>query len=108
MIGEPVFVLNNRINWDTLSINQKVKWCWLSANRNATHILEQNLDKVDWYWLVKNPNAIYLFCKLDTIKMRETNKCFAEELVSVVFHPMRLNAICETYQMELEDLVDMY
>jgi hypothetical protein len=105
----------DKVSWYNLSKNsnaiqileEHLDWHWLSANRNAIPILEQHLDKVDWFWFTKNSNAIH-FLKLDTIKMRKTNKCFAEELVSVVFHPMRLNSICETYNIDLEDLVDMY
>ena len=108
----------HKVHWRYLSYNpnaihilekhlDKVNWYMLSKNPNAIHILEQNLDKVDWYWLSYNPNAIHLFSKLDTNKMRENNKAFAEELVSKVFHPMRLGRICETYNLELEELVEL-
>ena len=59
------------MNWYNLSANpnaihileqnlNKVNWKKLSANSNAIPILEQNLDKVDWRYLSSNPNAIHL------------------------------------------------
>ena len=37
---------------------EKVTWFPLSANINAIHLLEQNLDKIDWYQLSSNINTI--------------------------------------------------
>jgi hypothetical protein len=85
----------------------KISWNYLSTNPNAIHILEQHLHKVNWYELSQNPNAIHLLTKLDTNKMRENNKAFAEELVAHVFNPLRLNRICETYGVELDELVEL-
>jgi hypothetical protein len=113
-----VFIVNSKVNWANLSGNQnaihlleqhldKVDWFWLSGNPNAIHILEKNLDKVDWFELSRNPNAIHLLSKLDTNKMRENNKVFAEELVAHVLNPLRLNRICETYGVELDELVEL-
>jgi hypothetical protein len=39
--------------------------------------------------------------------MIQSNKVFAEELVAKVLHPMRLSRICETYNLELEELVEL-
>jgi hypothetical protein len=39
--------------------------------------------------------------------MRENNKGFAEELVAHVFNPLRLIRICETYGVELDELVEL-
>ena len=39
---------------------EKLDWVKLSANPNAIHLLEQNLDKIDWPHLSTNPNAINL------------------------------------------------
>ena len=41
-------------------IDSRVHWEHLSANPNAIHILEQNLDKIDWFYLSENPNAIHI------------------------------------------------
>ena len=118
MIGKPVFIVNSNVDWGCLSRNpnaihlleknlDKVNWSMLSQNPNAIHILEQHLDKVNWGTLSRNPNAIHLLSKLDTNKMRENNKVFAEELVTHVFNPLRLNRICETYEVELDELVEL-
>jgi hypothetical protein len=45
--------------------------------------------------------------KLDTNKMRENNKVFAEELVAHVFNSVRLSRVCETYGVELDELVEL-
>ena len=81
-------------------------WDWLSFNPNAVHLLQQNLDKVNWRELSENPNAIHLFASLDTEKMKENCKVFAQELAAYVFHPTRLLYICETYGMELDEYFD--
>ena len=60
-----------KVCWPFLSINKnatfiieknldKVCWCKLSSNPNAIHIIEQNLDKVNWKYLSENPNAIHI------------------------------------------------
>jgi hypothetical protein len=48
-----------------------------------------------------------MFSKLDTNKMKQNNKVFAEELVAYVFNPLRLNRICIEYDLELDELVEM-
>ena len=111
---KPVFILDNNVNWFYLSENpnainileqnlNKVKWLYLAKNPNAIHILEQNLDKVNWFWLSENPNAISLLAPLNTEKMRENCKAFAEELAVYVFHPIRLMRICQAHGLELEE-----
>jgi len=35
----------------------------LSANPNAIHILEKNMDKINWQQLSANPNAIHILEK---------------------------------------------
>jgi len=79
----------------------------LSRNPNAIHLLEQNLDKVSSEGLSQNPNAIHLLAPLDTEKMRENCKKFAEELAAHVFHPARLLRICETYGLDLEEYFEL-
>ena len=55
----------------------------------------------------KNPNAIHLFTRLNTEKMRENCKAFAEELAQYVFHPIRLMRICEIYGLELDEYFEL-
>ena len=96
IIGKPVFIIDERVSWFALS-----------GNLNAIHLLEQNLDKIHWLRLSANPAAIHLLTKLDTNKMKQNNKAFAEELVAKALHPMRLMRMRETYNLELEELVEM-
>jgi hypothetical protein len=96
MSFKPTFIIDNRVDWKCLSFNP-----------NAIHLLEQNPDRIDWEFLSGNPNAIHLLSKLDTVKMKQNNKAFAEELVAYVFNPLRLNRICIEYGLELEELVEL-
>jgi len=65
------------------------------------------MDKVDWRNLSSNPNATPLFARLNTEKMRENCKPFAEELTAYVFHPVRLMRVCEAYGLELEEYFEL-
>ena len=107
-----------KISWGFLSGNpnaihlleenlEKVNWQKLSGNPNAIHLLEQNLDKVHWGMLSTNPNAIHLLARLNTEKMRENCKAFAQELAEHVFHPLRLLRICEVYGLELDEYFEL-
>ena len=104
----------DKINWENLSSNSnairlleqhldKINWKNLSYNPGAIPLLEKNLDKVDWCGLSENPNAIPLLARLNTEKMRENCKPFAQELAEYVFHPIRLMRLCESYGLELEE-----
>ena len=55
-------------------------------------------------YLFANPNIFIL----DTIAMKEQCKSFAEELAAYVFHPERLQRFCETYNMDLYVLTEIY
>ena len=46
------------IYWNNTQI--KINWVRLSTNKNAIHLLEQNLDKADWSRLSSNPNDIHI------------------------------------------------
>jgi hypothetical protein len=84
-----------------------VYWDELSYNPNAIHIFEKNLDKLKWTDLSGNPNAIHLLAPLDTEKMRSNCKTFAEELSAYVFHPLRLQRICDAHGLELDEYFEM-
>ena len=116
---KPVFIVNENmgLNWEGLSANpnaihileqnlDKVDWVYLSQNLNAIPILEKNLDKVCWLRLSQNPNAIHLLAKLDTNAMRENCQPFAEELVAYVFHPLRLENMANEYGYELDEYME--
>jgi hypothetical protein len=109
----------DKVDWTSLSSNpnaipileqhlHKVNWEWLSLNPEAIPLLEQHLDKVDWQWLSKNPNAIMrFFYTLDYEKMFLHGKDFCEELVQTVFHPKRIQRICDTYHMDMADYIKL-
>jgi hypothetical protein len=40
--------------------------------------------------------------------MMEENKVFNEELVKTVFHPERLNLLCEKYNLEVDELISAF
>ncbi len=53
-IGKPQFIVDKRVDWNMLS-----------ENKNALHILEENLDKIYWKNLIKNTADVkYLLKKL--------------------------------------------
>ena len=52
-------------------------------------------DKINWVWLSSNKNAHLLLSKLDYPAMKVNTKEFSRELAEHVFHPERLNRICE-------------
>jgi len=85
----------------------ELNWFWLSHSPVAISILEKNLDKLVWSQLSVNPNAIHLLARLNTKKMRDNCKPFAEELAAYVFHPSRLERICKLYNMELDEYFEL-
>jgi len=40
-----------------------IDWCFLSSNKNAIHLLENNIHKIDWTALSANKNSIQLLEK---------------------------------------------
>ena len=83
-------------------------WYALSNNENpyAIRILEQNLDKISWDNLSRNPNIF--ICDYDKIKKYMQDSGLYDELTRVIFHPDRLNKICFTYNIELNELIKIY
>ena len=53
MIGYPIYIVNEHIDWHPISYN-----------KNAIHLIEQNLDKISWYYLSNNTNAISIIEKI--------------------------------------------
>ena len=107
----------DKINWHYLSKNpnaihiletnrNKIDWWYLSCNPNAIHLLEQNMDKISWYYLSQNPN-IFIY-DYDKMKLNSKTSEVVEELIAKVFHPDRLLRICENYNIEFDDLVNIY
>ena len=64
----------------------KYNWDNLSCNKNAIHLLKNNLDKINWFWLSENPNIFeinYNYIKNITSK-------YKEELIQKALHPNRI------------------
>jgi len=75
-------------------------------NLNAIHLLEQNIDKIHWHLLSANSN-IFTY---DYNKMKKNRAIsgFIEKLIKKVFEPNRLLRICEKYNIEFDDLMEIY
>lgn len=85
----------------------KIIWKNLSSNENAIHLLEKNIDKIDWMNLSLNKNIMQFLTYLDTKKMKDNCKKFAEELAQYVFHPARLHNISELYNTSVYDYLEL-
>ena len=68
------------------------------------HILEKNQHRINYSNFSSNP-AIF---KLDISEMRNQCSPMAEELAAYVFHPDRLIKICEKYNIDFYDLMEIY
>ena len=73
----------------------KIDWYWLSRNPNAMDLLKENTDKINWNYLSRNP-SIFTY---DYSKMNE--RPFVEELMSVVYHPDKLEYYLDTYNYDI-------
>ncbi len=67
---------------------------------------EYNWENKYWEYLSSNPN-IFTY---DYVEMKKQMKeiGLAEELSEKVFHPKRLMKLCEKYNMELEELQEIF
>ena len=100
----------DKINWSYISGNKKfiqdkrfnieqhlddLDWEELSYNINAMPLLEKNIDKIDWDMLLYNPSLF----DIDYIKMSKmrTNIIY-QELISVVFHPDKVDRMLEYHE----------
>ena len=97
---QPHYKLRDWIPFDKLDFN------YLSKNSNAIHILEKNLDKVHWDNLSRNPSIFTYHYNKMFEQMK--NSTIAEEIAQHVFSWPRLQKIYETYNIEMEDLQEIY
>ena len=84
----------------------KLSWYNLSSNPNAIYLLEKNIDKINWTNLSGNP-SIFTY---DYEKMKNHNMIngFSSELSMTVFHPGRLQHICDKYNIDFDELNALY
>jgi len=66
------------------------------------------LDKVHWYEFSSNKNALHLLCKLDYLQMKHQIQPLKKELVEKVFNPIRLFKISEKYNIDFDELLEIY
>ena len=121
MNTKPEYIIDRRISWHNLSANpnpnvipilemnqDKIYWNYLSSNPNAIDLLKQNPDKIRWDELSKNPNALDMLIKYDYNRMNQKNKEPAEELVSKVMHPERLQRMADVHGMEMDEYAENF
>jgi hypothetical protein len=91
-----------------------------NSSPDAINIIEKVLQIIDNVYhnycisyarfftlLAQNPNATHLIYKLDYDKMFKNNREFKCELTKKVFEPSRIQRICEIYNVELVDYVEL-
>lgn len=81
----------------------------LATNPNAGHLIKPCLHplKSEWVYLGDNPNVAQILGTLDFSKMRANCQSFACELAEAVFHPARLLRLCDIYEMDLVDYMEL-
>jgi hypothetical protein len=61
---------------------------------------------VIWPSISENPNTLHLLFSLDHKKMLENMKDFCEELVKVVFNPIRVQRMADLYELDMDEYLD--
>lgn len=104
---KPIHYVDLTINHCTVPLLEEhphiIAWEFLVLNHNAIELLERNQHKIEpgmYTHLSSNPGCFIL----DKTEMMKQIRHFAEELVSIVFHPRRVSAYMEQYKYNiLED-----
>ena len=111
----------------------KINWYWVCYNEKACHLIDQKLQNdsnikpyINWNTLSSNPNAIDLLKKniykinrfsfstnpsifvLDCMAMKEQCKALAKDLAEYVFHPQRIIRFCKKYNIQFDELLEIY
>ena len=82
-----IYLSNNKNAIRLLEQNlENIDWTYLSKNENAINLLEKNKDKINWNELSANPSIF----ELDYEKMKENNQDMYEELIKEVMKPSRV------------------
>jgi hypothetical protein len=67
--------------------------------------LKKNQDKFSWQNLSSNPSIF----KLDYQEMaKQKTRILLQELMKKVLHPLRIQNIMDTYQMDFEEVMDLF
>ena len=110
MLRQDTFLLeqiSNNTSFRWVVYSDKVGWIGVSVNPNKNHNLKKGQRLINTKLFYDNPNICDLICKYNYKQMKNSMKDFCEELVQKVFHPLRLQKICDEYGLELVDLLDM-
>lgn len=83
-------------NWNSDQLLLHYNYDINSASR---YVLDQILSE---------PHLIYLVYTWNYDEMYNSNWIFKEELIAKVFNPRRLLQICETYNIEFDELMEIY
>ena len=80
-----------------------------NPNPEASCLLKPHLKSIfdGWVYLGNHPNVGHIFGTLNYSKMREQCMPFARELAEYVFHPARLLRVCDIYDMDLADYIEL-
>ena len=106
-----------KVDWFNLSFNpngveliknnldklRKTHWGYLCQSPNALELLANNPEKIDYVILANNPSIFVL----DSTKMRNQCRDFAESLAAYVFHPERIEKIATSHNMEFDQYMDL-
>lgn len=96
-------IFDNRRNYYNLTNNYNSFELFTHYKYDISNAPRNVLDQI-----LLQPHLIYLAYTWDYDSMREKNWPFKEELVAKVFHPHRLLKICEAYNIEFDELMDIY
>ena len=55
----------------------------------------------------RNPNALHMLFKYDYKEMKEKCQPIVEELAKRVFHPARLMRLCDVYNVEFDEYIEI-
>jgi hypothetical protein len=110
----------DRIDWSVLSANEspraialltqypdRIDFGELIYNKNAISLFKQYPEKIEWEMVSECRFICDILLDYDYIAMRDTMQEFTNELIQYVFHPKRLIRICNLYNIEFIDYVEM-
>ena len=69
--------------------------------------IRENLHLVSQGYLALNPNVLKIVGKLNYEEMRSKCQPFAQELTTYVLNPARLLRICDSYNLDLEEYLEL-
>ena len=88
--------------------------CCFVSNWNSDQLLLyynydiSNAPKYVLDQILSEPHLLYLVYTWNYDEMYNSNWIFKEELIAKVFNPKRLLQICETYNIEFDELMEIY